>query len=163
LVEADLVDCIVAMPDRLFFNTGIPVSLWFVSKERHGNGHRERHGEVLFIDARKLGRMETRRLRVLDDGDIARIADTYHAWRNHKSKYDDVPGFAKSASLAEVAGQEYVLTPGRYVGAEVVELDAEPIQDKIARLKKELYAEFEQAAVLEAEIRTRLDGLGSGS
>ena len=90
------------MPDKLFFNTGIPVSLWFVSKDRHGNGHRKREGEVLFIDARKLGRMETRRLRVLDDADIARIADTYHAWRNHDGGYEDVPGFCKAASLDEI-------------------------------------------------------------
>ena len=87
LVEAGLVDCIVAMPDKLFFNTGIPVSLWFVSKGRDGNGHRARSGEVLFIDARKLGDMESRRLRVLSDGDIAQIADTYHEWRNHDGNY----------------------------------------------------------------------------
>ncbi len=89
-------DCIVAMPDKLFFNTAIPVSLWFVSKERPGNGHRERQGEVLFIDARNLGTMETRRLRVLADEDIAKIADTYHAWRNHDGGYEDVAGFAKA-------------------------------------------------------------------
>jgi type I restriction enzyme M protein len=98
LVEADLVDCIVAMPDKLFFNTGIPVSLWFVSRDRAGGAHRKRTGEVLFIDARKLGHMETRRLRVLNDADVAKIADTYHAWRNLGGVYDDVPGFAKSAT-----------------------------------------------------------------
>src|SRR5690606_31101092 len=108
LVEADLVDCIVAMPDKLFFNTGIPVALWFVSKARHGNGHRERRSEVLFIDARKLGTMESRRLRVLTDDDIAKIADTYHAWRNHDGGYEDVPGFAKAASLEEIAKHDYV-------------------------------------------------------
>ncbi len=150
LVEADLVDCIVAMPDKLFFNTGIPVSLWFVSKDRHGNGHREREGEVLFIDARKLGRMETRRLRVLDDEDIAKIADTYHAWRNHDGGYEDVPGFAKAASLDEISSHDFVLTPGRYVGAEEAEADDEPIADKIERLTEELYAEFERGRELEA-------------
>jgi type I restriction enzyme M protein len=118
LVEADLVDCIVAMPDKLFFNTGIPVSLWFVSKDRHGNCHRTRKGEVLFIDARKLGQMESRRLRVLSDDDIAKIADTYHASRNHEGGYEDVPGFAKAASLDEIKTHDFVLTPGRYVGAE---------------------------------------------
>src|SRR5690554_4728701 len=123
LVEADLVDCIVAMPDKLFFNTGIPVSLWFVSKARHGNGHRERRGEVLFIDARKLGTMESRRLRVLTDDDIARIAGTYHAWRNHGGGYEDVPGFAKAASLDEIAKHDFVLTPGRYVGTAGAEVD----------------------------------------
>ena len=159
LVEADLVDCIVAMPDKLFFNTGIPVSLWFVSKDRRGHGHRKREGEVLFIDARKLGRMATRRLRVLDDSDIARIADTYHAWRNHGGEYEDVPGFAKSATAADVAGQEFVLTPGRYVGAEAADEDAEPISDRIERLTKELFQEFDRGRELEDEIRARLVGL----
>jgi type I restriction enzyme M protein len=162
LVEADLVDCIVAMPDKLFFNTGIPVSLWFVSKDRHGNGHRDRHGEVLFIDARKLGRMETRRLRVLDDADVARIADAYHSWRNHDGGYEDVPGFVKAASVEEVAGQDFVLTPGRYVGAAEAEVDDERIDEKIARLTKELFAEFDRGAALEDEIRSRLNGLTYG-
>ena len=157
LVEADLVDCIVAMPDKLFFNTGIPVSLWFVSNDRHGNGHRDRHGEVLFIDARKLGRMETRRLRVLDDADIARIADTYHAWRNHDGGYEDVPGFAKAARIEEIETHDFVLTPGRYVGAAEAEEDDEPIDEKIARLTKELFAEFDRGRELEAEIRRRLE------
>lgn len=156
LVEADLVDCIVAMPDKLFFNTGIPVSLWFVSKDRHGNGHRERKGEVLFIDARKLGKMETRRLRILSDEDIAKIADTYHAWRNHDGGYEDLPGFAKAASLDEIKAHDFVLTPGRYVGAEEAELDDEPIEEKIERLKKELFAEFERGRELESEVRKRL-------
>jgi len=159
LVEADLVDCIVAMPDKLFFNTGIPVSLWFVSKDRHGNGHRKRDGEVLFIDARKLGRMETRRLRVLDNDDIAKIADTYHAWRNHDGDYEDEPGFAKAALLAEIKKHDFVLTPGRYVGAEEAAADDEPIDDKIARLTKELYAEFDYGRKLEGEIRNWLGRL----
>lgn len=159
LVEADLVDCIVAMPDRLFYNTGIPVSLWFVSKDRHGNGHRARQGQVLFIDARDLGRMETRRLRVLDDEDIASIADTYHAWRNHEGSYADIAGFAKAASLSEIRQHDYILTPGRYVGAEEADADDEPIADRIERLTTELYAEFERGRELEAEIRRRLEDL----
>jgi type I restriction enzyme M protein len=159
LVVADLVDCIVAMPDKLFFNTGIPVSLWFVSKDRHGNGHRLRQGEVLFIDARQLGRMETRRLRVLSDEDIAKIADTYHAWRNHDCDYVDTPGFAKAATLDEIEGHDFVLTPGRYVGAEEAEADAEPVADKIVRLTKDLYSEFDRGRQLEAAIRERLEGL----
>ena len=159
LVEADLVDCIVAMPDKLFFNTGIPVSLWFVSKDRHGNGHRKRRGEVLFIDARKLGTMESRRLRVLDDADIARIASTYHAWRNHDGGYEDVAGFAKAASLEEIKHHDFVLTPGRYVGAEEAEIDDEPIAEKIERLKKELFAEFDRGRELEDEVRNRLGEL----
>ena len=159
LVEADLIDCIVAMPDRLFFNTGIPVCLWFVSKDRHGNGHRKRQGEVLFIDARGLGRMETRRLRVLDDEDVARIADTYHAWRDHDGGYEDVPGFAKSAAKEDVAQHDYVLTPGRYVGTEEAEIDEEPIEARIERLTNDLLVEFDRGRALESEIRARLQGL----
>lgn len=159
LVEADLVDCIVAMPEKLFFNTGIPVSLWFVSKDRHGNGHRYRHGEVLFIDARKLGHMETRRLRVLDDEDVTKIADTYHSWRNHESGYEDVAGFAKAASLEEIQAHDFVLTPGRYVGAEEAAPDDEPIADKIERLTRDLYAEFDRGRELEATLRTRLGAM----
>ena len=159
LVEADLVDCIVAMPERLFFNTGIPVSLWFVSKERHGNGHRDRHGEVLFLDARKLGRMETRRLRVLDDEDVARVADTYHTWRNRDGEYEDVAGFAKAASLNEIKAHDFVLTPGRYVGAAEAEVDDEPVAERIERLTKELYAEFDRGRDLENAVRDRLGEL----
>ena len=159
LVEAELVDCIVAMPDKLFFGTGISVCLWFVSKDRHGNGHRERRGEVLFIDARKLGTMESRKLRVLTDGpsgDVQKIAGTYHAWRNHDGGYEDVPGFAKSATLEEIEKHNFVLTPGRYVGAEDAEIDDEPIEGKIERLTAELFAEFDRGHVLESELRTRL-------
>jgi type I restriction enzyme M protein len=159
LVEVDLVDCIVAMPERLFFNTGISVSLWFVSKDRHGNGHRKREGEVLFIDARKLGTMETRRLRVLSDGDIAKISNTYHSWRNQDGGYEDVAGFAKAASFEEIAEQDFVLTPGRYVGAEEAEVDDELLDERIKRLTRELYDEFDRGRDLEKEVRFRLGGL----
>ena len=161
LVEDNLVDCIVACPEKLFFNTGIPVCLWFVAKNRGSNGHRDRRGEVLFIDARKLGRMETRTVRVFDDADLARVADTYHAWRGRESDapYEDVPGFCKAATVDEIAEHDFVLTPGRYVGAAEVEDDGEPIDEKLARLRKELYEEFEEADRLEAVIRRRLEGL----
>ena len=159
LVEAELVDCIVAMPDKLFFNTGIPVALWFLSKDRGGNGHRKRKGEVLFIDARKLGTMVSRKLRELTDGDIVQISDTYHSWRNHDGGYEDMPGFAKSAALEEIKKHDFVLTPGRYVGSEEAEVDAEPIDQKIARLTEELYAEFDRGRELEDVIRHRLEFL----
>ncbi|MBK0420701.1 SAM-dependent DNA methyltransferase [Leucobacter sp. CSA2] len=159
LVEAGLVDCIVAMPDKLFFNTGIPVSLWFVSKGRDGNGHRARAGEVLFIDARKLGHMESRRLRVLSDKDIAKIADIYHEWRNHDGNYENDPGFARSATIEEIAEHGFVLTPGRYVGAAEAEVDDEPIDEKIERLTSELFAEFERGRELEDEVRRRLGAI----
>jgi len=159
LVEADLVDCIVALPDKLFFNTGIPVSLWFLSKNRHGNGHRERRGETLFIDARKLGSMVSRRLRELTETDIASIADTYHSWRNHDGGYEDVAGFTKSAKLQEIEKHDFVLSPGRYVGIEAAETDDEPIDEKIERLTAELFSEFERGRQLEGQIRKRLEGL----
>lgn len=161
LVDANLVDCIVALPDKLFLNTGIPASLWFLSKGRHGNGHRERTGEVLFIDARKLGTMVTRARRELTDADIAKIADTYNTWRSkgEHEQYSDEAGFSKAASREEIVANGYVLTPGRYVGVVKAEADDEPIDEKIARLKSELYAEFERGRELEAEIRTRLEAL----
>lgn len=159
LVEADLVDCIVAMPTNLFLNTPIPVSLWFVSKDRHGNGHRKREGEVLFIDARKLGHMETRRLRVLSEDDIGSIAGAYHAWRNKDGGYQDIPGFVKAADLDELKRHEFVLTPGRYVGSEEAEVGDESGQEKVARLKKELLAEFDRGRELEDLVRQRLEGL----
>jgi type I restriction enzyme M protein len=158
--EGDIVDCIVAMPEKLFFNTGIPVALWFVSKDRHGNGHRKRIGEVLFIDARKLGTMVSRKLRELTDADIAQIADTYHAWRNHDGGYEDVPGFARSTALEEIRNNDFVLTPGRYVGTEEAEADDESGADKIARLTADLYAELDRGRELEETIRIRLEGLG---
>lgn len=160
LVEADLVDCIVAMPEKLFFNTGIAVSLWFVSKDRHGNGHRRRSTEILFIDARKLGRMESRRLRVLDDEDIAKIAGAYHAWRNRDGGYLDVPGFSKAAPRDDVVDSDFVLTPGRYVGTEEAEADREPLDEKIARLTNELYVEFDRGRDLEQAIRNGLAKVG---
>jgi type I restriction enzyme M protein len=161
LVEANLVDCIVALPEKLFFNAGIPVCLWFVAKDRGGNGHRDRRGEVLFIDARKLGTMATRTLRVLSEDDLSKIASTYHNWRNKKptETYEDIAGFCKSASIEEVATHDYVLTPGRYVGAADIEHDGEPIEEKLVRLRAQLLAEFDEADRLEKVIRQRLQGL----
>jgi len=161
LVEANLVDCIVALPEKLFFNAGIPVCLWFIAKARAGNGHRDRRGEVLFIDARKLGTMATRTLRVLSDEDISRITSTYHNWRNKKpdTAYEDLAGFCKSATIEEVGSHDYVLTPGRYVGAADVEDDGEPIDEKLTRLRAKLLAEFDEADRLEKVIRLRLEGL----
>ena len=161
LVEADLVDCIVALPEKLFFNTGIPVSIWFLSKNRHGNGHRERRGETLFIDARKLGSMVSRKLRELTEADIVKISDTYHSWRNHDGGYEDTSGFAKSATLLEIEKHDFVLTPGRYVGAEDVEADEEPAEERIERLTNELFSEFEGGRKLEDQVRARLGGLTS--
>lgn len=159
LIEADLVDCIVALPDKLFFNTPIPVSLWFLSKDRNGNKHRKREGEVLFIDARKRGTMVSRKLRELTEEDITEIAGTYHSWRNMDGGFENVSGFAKAASLEEIAKHGFVLTPGRYVGTAELETDDEPIDEKVGRLTEELLAEFDRSREIEVQIRANLRGL----
>ncbi|MBI5442059.1 MAG: SAM-dependent DNA methyltransferase, partial [Deltaproteobacteria bacterium] len=148
IVEADLVDCMVAMPGQLFYSTQIPVCLWFVARDRKNGRFRDRRGEILFIDARKLGSMVDRVHRELTADDIAKIAGTYHAWRGDKGagKYADVPGFCKSAKVEEVQGHGFVLTPGRYVGAEEVEEDDEPFEAKMTRLVMELNAQFTESA-----------------
>ena len=170
LTEANLVDCMVALPGQLFYSTQIPACLWFLARRR------ERSGEILFIDARKLGRMVDRTHRELTDEDIARIAGTYHAWRNGASasskregqdeggadEYQDVPGFCKSATLDEVRKHGHVLTPGRYVGAEVQEDDGEPFEDKMKRLAAEWRKQQAEAAKLDAAIEKNLARLGFG-
>ena len=164
LVDANLVDCIVALPEKLFFNAGIPVCLWFLSKNRAGKGHRDRKGEVLFIDARKLGYNATRTLRSLSVEDSGKISGAYHNWRNASpiEPYEDVAGFCKSATIDEIATHDYVLTPGRYVGAADIEDDDEPVEEKLTRLRTQLLAEFDESVRLEQVIRARLKGLVSG-
>ncbi|MCB9735363.1 MAG: SAM-dependent DNA methyltransferase [Deltaproteobacteria bacterium] len=165
LIEADLVDCMVACPGQLFYATQIPVCLWFLTKSKAGGGEagrRDRRGETLFIDARKLGRMETRVNRVLDPADVARVADTYHAWRGTGGTYEDVPGFCKSATTEEILAHDGVLTPGRYVGAEEVEDDGEPFEEKMERLTAELSAQMAEGARLDGEIRRALSAIGFG-
>ncbi|MCS7468519.1 type I restriction-modification system subunit M [Stieleria sp. ICT_E10.1] len=171
IVEADLVDCMVALPGQLFYSTQIPVCLWFLSRNKNDGRRRDRRGETLFIDARKLGKLIDRVHRELTDEEVQRLADTYHAWRgdlefcNPKSEmesYEDIPGFCKSATKDEIAEHQYVLTPGRYVGAEAVEEDDEPFDDKMKRLVGELNEQFAESAKLEAAIRSNLEGLGYG-
>jgi len=169
MVEADVVDCIVAMPGQLFYSTQIPVSLWFVSRnKRNGKGVegkplRDRSGEILFIDARKLGFMSDRTHRDLSDDDLARITGTYHNWRGDGTgKYEDVQGFCKSAKLEEVRTHGHVLTPGRYVGAEEVEDDGEPFDEKMKRLTAQLNEQFAESDRLEHSIRENLKKLGYG-
>lgn len=163
LVEADLVDCMVAMPGQLFYATQIPVCLWFLARDKGGGKRRARRGEVLFIDARKLGRMETRVHRVLDDADIEKIAGTYHAWRSVGGGYEDVAGLCKSVGTAEIAAHDFVLTPGRYVGAEEVEEDGEPFAEKMERLVRELRGQQEEGRRLDEVIGQALGGLGYGA
>ncbi len=163
LVEAGMVDCIVSLPGQLFYSTQIPVCLWFLAKDRAGGKLRDRGDEVLFIDGRGLGSMVDRTHRELTDADIKRIATTYHAWRGEKDagSYEDVAGYCKAAKLDEIDEHDYVLTPGRYVGAEDVEEDAEPYEEKLARLRAALLADFDESERLEKLIKSRLQELGS--
>ena len=163
LIENDVVDCMIALPGQLFYSTQIPACLWFLARDRRGGGGmRDRRGELLFIDARKLGSMVDRTHRELSGKDIARIADTYHAWRGKDAaaKYEDVAGFCKSASLEEVRKHGHVLTPGRYVGVEAAEDDGEPFEEKMARLTSVWREQSEEARRLDEEIEANLAGLG---
>ncbi|MFZ5903995.1 MAG: type I restriction-modification system subunit M [Chloroflexota bacterium] len=194
IIEDDLVDCMVALPGQLFYSTQIPVCLWFLARKKKEE-RRDRRGQVLFIDARKLGTLTDRVHRDLTDEDIAKIADTYHAWKSsHEetlkvsspdsrhvkqespanqgegqsgkplgSGYQDIPGFCKSVTIEEIRAQGYVLTPGRYVGAAELEEDDEPFEEKMARLTKELEAQFEESEKLEKAIRSSLGKLDYGN
>src|SRR5439155_15026820 len=136
IVEADLVDCMVALPGQLFYATQIPVCLWLLARNKKNGRFRDRRGETLFIDARKMGSMVDRVHRELTDEDLAKIAGTYHAWRGDRDagEYADVPGFSKAAKVDDVRKHGHVLTPGRYVGTETAEGDGEPFDEKISRL-----------------------------
>jgi type I restriction enzyme M protein len=165
IIEADLVDCMIALPGQLFYTTQIPVCLWFLARNKGKNGHRERKGETLFIDARKMGRLEDRVHRVLDPEEIEKIAGTYHEWRSNESKYEDVAGFCKAVTLDTIKEHDYVLTPGRYVGAEEVEDDGEPFDEKMKRLSTQLYTQMEAGERLDKIIKENLakHGYGEGA
>jgi type I restriction enzyme M protein len=188
IIEADLVDCMVALPGQLFYSTQIPVCLWFLARNKQngprstgaGHGFRDRRGETLFIDARKLGSMVDRTHRELTDDDLARIAGTYHAWRGDPlgppgsspaqatlergdpRDYADVPGFCRSATLDDIRKHGHVLTPGRYVGAAAVEDDGEPFAEKMQRLVAQLREQQAEAAKLDSAIAANLKELGYG-
>ncbi len=195
IIEADLVDCMVAMPGQLFYSTQIPVCLWFLTKNKNDGKRRDRRKETLFIDARKMGTLIDRVHRELTDTDIEKIVSTYHSWREPSKtnlcasaivppspsapklqvapqndacsvpepflrEYSDIPGFCKSSTIDEIASHGHVLTPGRYVGAEAIEEDGEPFEEKMPRLVKELASQFKESETLEKEIRKNLKGLG---
>jgi type I restriction enzyme M protein len=190
IIEADLVDCMVALPGQLFYSTQIPVCLWFLRRDKRrlpspasgrgagGEGVRDRRGETLFIDARKLGTMVDRVHRELTNDDLAKIAGTYHAWRGDPVppspasgrgaggegegaiEYKDIPGFCKSATLDDIRKHGHVLTPGRYVGAEAAEDDGEPFEAKMKRLSAELERQLDDSVKLNAQIRHNLAELG---
>jgi type I restriction enzyme M protein len=164
MVDGNVIDCMIAMPGQLFYSTQIPVCIWFLAKDKsNGVGRyqklRDRRGEILFIDARKLGHMVDRTRRELSDDDIKQIADTYHAWRygaKGDGGYENVPGFAYSATTEEIAGHGYVLTPGRYVGAEEVKDDGIAFPERFAALQATLDAQFKESDRLTALIREKL-------
>ena len=157
LVDDSVVDCIVSLPGQLFYNTQIPVCLWFLSKGKYYRGHmRQRQGEVLFIEGRKLGVLVDRVHRELTEDEITRISDTYHAWQSPEGNYEDIPGFCKSAKLEDIEQHGYVLTPGRYVGVEKTEDDDEPFEEKMGRLTQVLQEQMTQSKTLEAEIKQNL-------
>ena len=161
LLEADMVDAIVALPDKLFYSVSIPVSLWILNKNKKNHPKfRSREEEVLFVDARRLGHMVDRRHREFTDEDIAQITETYHNWRNQDGDYEDLQGFSKSASLDEIREHEYVLTPGRYVGIEEAEDDGIPFEVKMEDMTAELAELFAKSSHLEEEIRQNLGGIG---
>lgn len=172
LIEANLVDCMVALPGQLFYSTQIPACLWFLARDRRNHKFRDRRGEVLFIDARKLGFMADRTHRDLSDADIARITGMYHLWRGEKdvppeavgglTAYEDTAGFCKAASLEDVRKNGHVLTPGRYVGAEAQADDGEPFAEKMARLVDELRTQQAKAVKLDAAITVNLREIGYG-
>ena len=165
IIEADMVDCMVAMPGQLFYTTQIPVCLWFVTRSKkadHKRGYRDRSGQTLFIDARRMGTLVDRVHRELSEDDLNTIAGIYHDWRNEGGNYEDKAGWWKSATLDDIKSHGYVLTPGRYVGAEEVEDDGIPFEEKMSTLSAELYAQFAKADQLEAVIRKNLEALGYG-
>jgi len=162
LVENDLIDCIVGLPKQLFYNTGIPACLWFISRKRLGNGDRKRIGEILFIDASEVGYMEDRTHRAFSEEDISKIAGIYHEWRSKESKYQDIKGFCKSANLDEIRKHNFVLTPGRYVGIKDEIDDGISFEAKMAGFMNELKEQISEEVKLNEEISKRLKEVGYG-
>ena len=165
MVEKDLIECLVALPGQLFTNTQIPACVWFLTKNKHtrtsatGRKLRNRAGEVLFIDARNLGYMKDRVLRGFTENDLNKVTETFHNWQS-EADFEAEAGFCYSAQFAEISKHDYVLTPGRYVGAVAEKEDSEPFADKMTRLTAQLKTQFEASHRLETEIKQNLQGLG---
>jgi type I restriction enzyme M protein len=165
MVDNSMVDAIVRLPDKLFLTTGIPACLFILSKNRDGKDgtHRERNNEILFLDASKMGTMASRKLRVFADADIDKIATTYHSWRtvtlSEDEGYEDIDGFSKATTLAEVQKQDYKLTPGIYVGTEAEEDDGIPFEEKMETLKAKLLGHFEKSEELKKQIIANFEKL----
>jgi len=164
IVEDDLVDCMIALPGQLFYNTMIPACLWFVSRDKKNHKFRDRRNHVLFIDARKLGVLVDRRHKELTDEDIKKISDAYHIWRGEikGKKYQDIQGFCKSATLDEIKKSEWILTPGRYVGTEEEGEDKEAFKEKMKRFTFELSKQMEDSKKIDSEIKKNLESIGYG-
>jgi type I restriction enzyme M protein len=163
LIEQDLVDCMIALPGQLFYTTPIPVCLWFLARNKKNGKFRDRRGTTLFIDARKMGTLVDRTHRELSDAELERIAKTYHAWRGEKEAgdYEDVPGYCRSSTTEEIASHGFVLTPGRYVGAEETQDDDEmPFEERMEHLTATLKNQFAESAKLEKKILQNLASLG---
>ncbi len=160
IIEADLVDCMVSLPGQLFYNTQIPVCLWFISRDKKNHRFRDRRGETLFIDGRKIGSMIDRKHLIFTDEDIATIAGTYHSWRNKDCEYNDVSGFSKAARLEDIQKNGYMLSPGRYVGAEEEVDDGEEFQNTMNNLTRDLQAQLLESRMLSEKIKNNLKDLG---
>ena len=160
MIEANIVDCMVALPAQLFYNTMIPACLWFLARDRTNHKFRNRSNEILLIDARKLGTMINRRNKEFAPEDIAKIANTYHAWRGEGGVYEDQAGFCKAATIDEVRANNYVLMPGRYVGTEEAEDDGIPFEEKMNALTTQLADQFARGNELQQRIRENLKGIG---
>lgn len=161
IIEADRVDCMVALPSQLFYNTMIPACLWFIARSKKNSKFRDRRSETLFIDVRKMGVMVDRRHRELTDADIKKISDTYHAWRGeNKLKYKDILGFCKSVKIEEMRKHGHILTPGRYVGVEEEEEDDEEFEEKMKKLTSELSEQIKECQEVDEEIKKNLKGIG---
>ncbi|MBI2548791.1 SAM-dependent DNA methyltransferase [Candidatus Woesearchaeota archaeon] len=161
IVNADMVDCMVALPSQLFYNTMIPACLWFVTRDKKDHSFRDRRGQILFIDARNMGVMIDRRHRELTEDDVKKISSTYHSWRGeNKLKYEEVTGFCKSAKLEEIEKNNFILTPGRYVGIQEEVEDDEAFEERMKRLTAELSEQMKEGQKLDVEIKKNLESIG---